>query len=73
MPALDRYDPTMLDDEDNYEEMDIETRRAAEENMRKRDREQGLYRRDDEGLFYEKEDDEEVDSFLSQLTQIFLT
>lgn len=60
MPALDRYDPAMLDEEDNYDTMDIAQRRGAEEAMRRRDREQGLLRRDDQGLFYEKEDDEDV-------------
>lgn len=59
MPGLDRYDPAQLD-EDDYDEMEIGDRRAAEEAMRKRDREQGILRRDDQELFYEKEDDDQV-------------
>lgn len=59
MPALDRYDPNQLDEED-YDVMSEGDRRAAEEEMRRRDREMGILRRDDRELFYDKSDDEEV-------------
>lgn len=50
MPALDRYDNEDLDDE-NYDAMSIGDRRAAEQELRRRDREEGR-RRDDRGLLY---------------------
>lgn len=40
MPALDRYDPNILD-EDEYDMMSESDRAAAEASMRKRDRELG--------------------------------
>lgn len=62
MPALDRYDAEQLD-EDEYDNMSINDRRAAEEAMRKRDREMGVLRRDDRELFYEEEDEEVCNEF----------
>lgn len=62
MPGLDRYDEDNLDDDD-YDALSPGARRAAEEDMRRRDREMGIMRRDDRELFYDKSDDEEV-SFL---------
>lgn len=59
MPGLDRYDPAILDDEEDYDDMSQGDRRAAELEMRKRDREAGIFRRDDRELFYDKEDDDE--------------
>ncbi|KAF2893898.1 hypothetical protein ILUMI_12275 [Ignelater luminosus] len=58
MPALDRYDERILDDED-YDVMSPGVRRAAEEELRQHDRERGFLRRDDRELFYDKSDDEE--------------
>lgn len=58
MPHLDRYDEGLLD-EDDYDDMEMETRLAAEEELRRRDREMGIFRRDDRELFYDKSDDEE--------------
>lgn len=52
MPALDRYDPGMLDDED-YSEISEGDRAAAESAMRKRDRADGTLR-DDRDLLYGK-------------------
>lgn len=57
MPALDRYDTEVMDDDD-YDDMSQGDRMAAEQEMRKRDRELGLIRRDDRELFYEGSDDE---------------
>jgi hypothetical protein len=52
MPALDRYDPDVLDDED-YDDISQAERAAAEAAMRRRDREEGiLTRRGDMELFY---------------------
>lgn len=59
MPGLDRYDPQMLDDED-YDQLSVTDRRAAEEAMRRRDKEAGILRRDDREIFYDASDDEEV-------------
>ncbi|KAI8437461.1 hypothetical protein MSG28_011784 [Choristoneura fumiferana] len=56
MPALDRYDNEDLDDE-NYDAMSIGDRRAAEQELRQRDREEGR-RRDDRGLLYDDSDEE---------------
>lgn len=50
MSALDRYDPNLLDDEE-YSEMSQDERRAAEADMRKRDRAAGIIR-DDRDLLY---------------------
>lgn len=52
MPALDRYDPENLDDNDDYEELSVDGRRDAEREMRRRDREEGLLHRDDRDLLY---------------------
>lgn len=41
IPALDRYDPAAMDDE-QYEGMSIEDRLAAEAELKKRDREKGI-------------------------------
>ena len=40
MPHLDQFDPNLLD-EDEYENMSMDERAAAEALMRKRDREEG--------------------------------
>lgn len=58
MPHLDRYDDRILDDED-YDQMSVGERLAAEEDLRRRDREMGITRRDDRELFYDESDDEE--------------
>lgn len=50
MPALDRYDPDMVDDE-QYSEMSQGERAVAETAMLKRDREAGIIR-DDRYLLY---------------------
>ncbi|XP_063381825.1 DNA replication licensing factor Mcm2 [Cydia fagiglandana] len=60
MPGLDRYDAADLDD-DNYDPMSIEDRRAAEQELRRRDREEGR-RRDDQGLLYDESDEEDGDA-----------
>ncbi|KAF4522245.1 hypothetical protein B566_EDAN009089 [Ephemera danica] len=54
MPALDRYDPNMLDEED-YDVLSPGARAAAEEELGRRDRELGGRR----GLEYDEESDEE--------------
>jgi hypothetical protein len=52
MPALDRYDPDVLDEEE-YDDISQAERAAAEAAMRRRDREEGiLTRRGDMELFY---------------------
>lgn len=56
-PRLDRYDPAMLDDEDNYSDISDSERRAAEAEMNRRDRADGKHR-DDRDLMYDKSDDE---------------
>ncbi|XP_076239028.1 DNA replication licensing factor Mcm2 [Calliopsis andreniformis] len=58
MPALDRYDPDVVDDE-VYSEMSQGERAAAEAAMRKRDRAAGIIR-DDRYLLYDESDEEEV-------------
>ncbi|XP_046742708.1 DNA replication licensing factor Mcm2 [Diprion similis] len=58
MPALDRYDPNIVDDDD-YSEISQGDRAAAEREMRKRDREAGIVR-DDRDLLYDESDDDEV-------------
>lgn len=58
MPHLDRYDDRILD-EDEYDQMSIGERLAAEEELRRRDRDLGILRRDDRELFYDQSDDEE--------------
>lgn len=50
MPALDRYDPNIADDND-YSDISQGDRVAAEREMRKRDREAGIAR-DDRDLLY---------------------
>lgn len=56
---MDRYDEQHLDDVE-YDEMSINERLAAEQELRKRDREQGIYRRDDRGLLYDDSDEDEA-------------
>ncbi|XP_018570583.1 DNA replication licensing factor Mcm2 [Anoplophora glabripennis] len=58
MPHLDRYDDRIVDD-DEYDQMSVGDRLAAEEELRRRDREMGILRRDDRELFYDQSDDEE--------------
>ena len=58
MPALDRYDPDMVDDE-QYSEMSQGERAVAETAMHNRDREAGIIR-DDRYLLYDESDDDEV-------------
>lgn len=58
MPHLDRYDDRILDEEE-YDNMSIGDRLAAEAELRQRDRELGILRRDDRELFYDREDDED--------------
>ncbi|XP_055387678.1 DNA replication licensing factor Mcm2 [Condylostylus longicornis] len=57
MPELDRYDPNLLDEED-YSDMDIDERQAAEAEMRRRDRAMGIHR-DDRELGFDQSDDED--------------
>lgn len=63
MPALDRYDPAILDDDD-YDDLSQTERRAAEDAMRRRDIEAGITRRDDREIFYDASDEEEVNDFM---------
>lgn len=65
MPALDRYDPGLLDEED-YEAMSQTERLAAEAEMRRRDKEAGILRRDDREIFYDMSDEEEVSGNFSK-------
>lgn len=58
MPHLDQYDDRILDEED-YDNMSVSERLAAESELRQRDREMGILRRDDRELFYDREDDED--------------
>ncbi|KAG8036924.1 hypothetical protein G9C98_004246 [Cotesia typhae] len=58
MPALDRYDRALMDD-DEYSELSQGERVAAEAAMRKRDRAAGIYR-DDRDLLYEDSDEDDV-------------
>lgn len=58
MPHLDHYDERILDEED-YDQMSVGERLAAEDELRRRDREMGITRRDDRELFYDQSDDEE--------------
>ncbi|XP_012152928.1 DNA replication licensing factor Mcm2 [Megachile rotundata] len=58
MPALDRYDPDVVDDEE-YSELSQGERAAAESAMRKRDRAAGIIR-DDRYLLYDESDEEEI-------------
>ncbi|XP_063242568.1 DNA replication licensing factor Mcm2 [Bacillus rossius redtenbacheri] len=60
MPALDRYDPDALDDDDDYGDLSQTERQAAELAMRRRDREEGRARRGDLELVYGDSDDEEA-------------
>lgn len=59
LPQLDHYDRRILDDED-YDNMSMSDRLAAEQELRRRDRELGIIRRDDRELFYDESDDDEV-------------
>ena len=56
IPDLDRYDHADLDDDDVNDEMDYQTRMAAEEEMNKRDRVYGTRRwkriEDEDGISY---------------------
>lgn len=54
MPALDRYDPDVVDDED-YDAMSIGDRMEAERAMAKRDGNEG-YRRGFDDFFDESDD-----------------
>ncbi|KAK0182674.1 hypothetical protein PV327_000787 [Microctonus hyperodae] len=58
MPALDRYDRALMDDDD-YSEMSQGDRVAAEAAMRKRDRAAGIFR-DDRDLLYEESDEDDT-------------
>ena len=60
MPALDRYDPNILDEGD-YDMMSEADRAAAEAAMRKRDRDLGVPAdgRMRRGLLYDEDDDED--------------
>ncbi|KAF7268896.1 DNA replication licensing factor Mcm2 [Rhynchophorus ferrugineus] len=58
MPHLDHYDERILDDEE-YDNISISGRLAAEQELRARDRDMGILRRDDRELFYDREDDED--------------
>ncbi|XP_076287792.1 DNA replication licensing factor Mcm2 isoform X2 [Lasioglossum baleicum] len=58
MPALDRYDPNLVDDE-AYSEMSQGERAAAESAMHQRDRAAGIVR-DDRYLLYDESDEDEV-------------
>ncbi|XP_067934703.1 DNA replication licensing factor mcm2-like [Watersipora subatra] len=59
IPALDRYDTEIMDDED-YEGMTAEERLAAEAALKRRDRERGIAAgRMRRGLLYEESDDED--------------
>lgn len=57
-PRLDRYDPAMLDDDDDFSDISDSERRAAEREMDRRDVAAGIHR-DDRDLLYEKSDDED--------------
>lgn len=57
MPELDRYDRAILDEND-YSDMEIEDRDAAENEMKRRDRAAGIHR-DDRDLVYDQSDDED--------------
>lgn len=57
MPELDRYDRAILDEED-YSDIEIEDREAAENEMRRRDRAAGIHR-DERDLVYGQSDDED--------------
>ncbi|XP_069685612.1 DNA replication licensing factor Mcm2 [Periplaneta americana] len=60
MPALDRYETDVLDEEE-YDDISQTDRAAAEAAMRRRDREEGiLTRRGDLELIYEDSDEEEA-------------
>jgi DNA replication licensing factor MCM2 len=61
-PALDNYDPEMLDDEDDHSVMSVGDRRDAERRMDERDRAAGLRTGSHmDELFYDKSDDENDD------------
>lgn len=58
-PELDRFDPTLLDEEE-YEALSEGERQAAEASMRKRDRVEGRHEgRMRRGLLYDDEDEED--------------
>lgn len=56
MPELDRYDTDILD-EDDYEDISQTDRRAAEQEMRRRDRALGIHR-DERDILYGDSDEE---------------
>lgn len=51
IPALDRYDGDVLD-EDEYDNMSPGARAAAERELQRRDLEEGTGRRDADGILY---------------------
>jgi DNA replication licensing factor MCM2 len=51
IPALDRYDGDVLD-EDDYDNMSPGARAAAERELQRRDLEEGTGRRDADGILY---------------------
>ena len=62
IPQLDIYDRSILDDDEEQSELDIEGRRDAERTMRKRDRESGAAAgRGRRGLLYDDDEEEEAD------------
>ncbi|XP_015606147.1 DNA replication licensing factor Mcm2 [Cephus cinctus] len=67
MPALDRYDPNMVDDEE-YSELSQGDRVAAEVAMRKRDRAAGIIR-DERDLLYEESDEDELPTHKRRLAE----
>ncbi|XP_015436900.1 PREDICTED: DNA replication licensing factor Mcm2 isoform X2 [Dufourea novaeangliae] len=67
MPALDRYDPDVVDDED-YSEMSQGERAAAEATMHKRDRAAGITR-DDRFLLYDESDEDEVQAHKRRMAE----
>lgn len=58
MPHLDRYDERILDNEE-FDQMSVGERLAAEDELRRRDREMGIIRRDERELFYDESDEED--------------
>uniref|UniRef100_A0A2S2R8N4 DNA replication licensing factor MCM2 n=1 Tax=Sipha flava TaxID=143950 RepID=A0A2S2R8N4_9HEMI len=59
IPALDRYDGDVLD-EDDYDNMSPGARAAAERELQRRDLEEGTGRRDADGILYDEHDDDEA-------------
>ncbi|XP_014598435.1 PREDICTED: DNA replication licensing factor Mcm2 [Polistes canadensis] len=67
MPALDRYDPAMLDD-DEYSELSQGDRAAAEREMRRRDRAAGILR-DDRDLLYDDTDEDDTQTHKRRMAE----